>query len=115
MDTVFGYPGDRINGLLAAWGWAANQPRFVQARHEEMAAFEAVGYAKFTGRLGVCVATSGPPSSRGSGSRGDSHPPAPTDPYVNLSVHTALVTLIVRHAGPKRPISSVRTSGDTSR
>jgi hypothetical protein len=50
-----------------------------------------------------------------SGSRGDFHPPAPTDPYVNLSVHTALVILVVRRAGPKRPISSVRTSGDTSR
>jgi pyruvate dehydrogenase (quinone) len=60
LDTVFGYPGDGINGLLAAWGRAENQPQFVQARHEEMAAFEAVGYAKFTGRLGVCTATSGP-------------------------------------------------------
>jgi pyruvate dehydrogenase (quinone) len=60
VDTVFGYPGDGINGLLAAWGRADNRPRFVQARHEEMAAFEAVGYAKFTGRLGVCAATSGP-------------------------------------------------------
>ncbi|MES4902728.1 MULTISPECIES: thiamine pyrophosphate-requiring protein [unclassified Streptomyces] len=57
---VFGYPGDGINGLLAAWGRADNEPRFVQARHEEMAAFEAVGYAKFSGRLGVCAATSGP-------------------------------------------------------
>lgn len=60
MDQVFGYPGDGINGLLAAWGRAEDQPRFVQARHEEMAAFQAVGYAKFSGRLGVCVATSGP-------------------------------------------------------
>ena len=60
VDMVFGYPGDGINGLLAAWGRADNQPRFVQARHEEMAAFEAVGYAKFTGRVGVCAATSGP-------------------------------------------------------
>jgi len=60
VDTVFGYGGDGINGLLAAWGRADNQPRFVQARHEEMAAFEATGYAKFTGRLGVCAATSGP-------------------------------------------------------
>ncbi|MGH9061806.1 MAG: thiamine pyrophosphate-binding protein, partial [Acidimicrobiales bacterium] len=57
---VFGYPGDGINGLLAAWGRADNHPMFVQARHEEMAAFEAVGYAKFSGRPGVCVATSGP-------------------------------------------------------
>jgi pyruvate dehydrogenase (quinone) len=60
VDAVFGYPGDGINGLLAAWGRAGNDPRFVQARHEEMAAFEAVGYAKFTGRFGVCAATSGP-------------------------------------------------------
>ena len=52
VDTVFGYAGDGINGLLAAWGRSADGPRFVQARHEEMAAFEAVGYAKFTGRLG---------------------------------------------------------------
>ena len=60
VDHVFGYPGDGINGLLAAWGRADNQPRFVQSRHEEMSAFEAVGYAKFTGRVGVCAATSGP-------------------------------------------------------
>ncbi|WP_086564399.1 thiamine pyrophosphate-requiring protein [Streptomyces africanus] len=60
VEQVFGYPGDGINGLLAAWGRAENQPRFVQSRHEEMSAFEAVGYAKFSGRLGVCTATSGP-------------------------------------------------------
>ncbi|MCL3992556.1 thiamine pyrophosphate-requiring protein [Streptomyces lavenduligriseus] len=60
VEEVFGYPGDGINGLLAAWGRAENQPRFVQSRHEEMSAFEAVGYAKFSGRLGVCAATSGP-------------------------------------------------------
>jgi pyruvate dehydrogenase (quinone) len=60
VQHVFGYPGDGINGILAAWGRAGNKPQFVQARHEEMAAFEAVGYAKFTGRVGVCAATSGP-------------------------------------------------------
>ncbi|WP_282778487.1 MULTISPECIES: thiamine pyrophosphate-requiring protein [unclassified Nocardia] len=60
VETVFGYPGDGINGLVAAFGRADNQPRFVQARHEEMSAFEATGYAKFSGRVGVCVATSGP-------------------------------------------------------
>ena len=60
VEKVFAYPGDGINGLLAAWGRADDQPMFVQARHEEMAAFEAVGYAKFTGRAGVCAATSGP-------------------------------------------------------
>ena len=60
VEKIFGFPGDGINGLLAAWGRAENSPKFVQARHEEMSAFEAVGYAKFTGRLGVCAATSGP-------------------------------------------------------
>src|SRR3954467_9986772 len=60
VEHVFGYAGDGINGLLAAWQKAENVPQFVQARHEEMAAFEAVGYAKFSGRVGVCTATSGP-------------------------------------------------------
>ena len=60
VEHVFAYPGDGINGILAAWGRADNKPQFVQARHEEMAAFEAVGYAKFTGRFAVCMATSGP-------------------------------------------------------
>ncbi|WP_426404889.1 thiamine pyrophosphate-binding protein [Streptomyces sp. R-07] len=60
VEYVFAYPGDGINGLLAAWGRAENRPWFVQARHEEMSAFEAVGYAKFSGRTGVCAATSGP-------------------------------------------------------
>src|SRR5512144_1237784 len=60
IEKVFAYAGDGINGLLAAWGRADNNPKFVQARHEEMCAFEAVGYAKFSGRVGVCAATSGP-------------------------------------------------------
>ena len=60
VDKVFAYPGDGINGIVAAFGAADNQPKFIQARHEEMAAFEAVGYAKFTGKVGVCMATSGP-------------------------------------------------------
>jgi pyruvate dehydrogenase (quinone) len=60
VEQVFAYAGDGINGLLAAWGRAGNKPKFVQARHEEMAAFEAVGYAKFSGKAGVCAATSGP-------------------------------------------------------
>jgi len=60
VDTVFAFPGDGINGILAAFGRAGNEPRFIQARHEEMSAFEAVGYAKFTGRVGICMATSGP-------------------------------------------------------
>jgi pyruvate dehydrogenase (quinone) len=60
VDHVFAFPGDGINAILAAWGGADNHPKFVQARHEEMAAFEAVGYAKFSGQVGVCMATSGP-------------------------------------------------------
>jgi pyruvate dehydrogenase (quinone) len=60
VKQVFGYPGDGINGLLAAWGRAGDKPQFVQARHEEMAAFEAVGFAKFSGTFAVCAATSGP-------------------------------------------------------
>jgi pyruvate dehydrogenase (quinone) len=60
VEQVFAYAGDGINGLLAAWGRAGDKPTFIQARHEEMAAFEAVGYAKFSGNVGVCAATSGP-------------------------------------------------------
>ncbi|MQA01925.1 MAG: thiamine pyrophosphate-requiring protein [Streptosporangiales bacterium] len=60
VEHVFGYPGDGINALLAAWGRAGDSPRFVQSRHEELSAFEATGYAKFSRRLGVCAATSGP-------------------------------------------------------
>ncbi|GGC83750.1 thiamine pyrophosphate-requiring protein [Tersicoccus solisilvae] len=60
VEKVFAYPGDGINGIVSAFGEADNQPAFIQARHEEMAAFEAVGYAKFTDRVGVCMATSGP-------------------------------------------------------
>ncbi|HEY8295874.1 MAG TPA: thiamine pyrophosphate-binding protein, partial [Micrococcaceae bacterium] len=60
VDNVFAFPGDGINGIIAAFGEADNQPKFIQARHEEMAAFEAVGYAKFTGRTAITMATSGP-------------------------------------------------------
>ncbi|MGO4230097.1 thiamine pyrophosphate-requiring protein [Arthrobacter sp. YAF34] len=60
VDHVFAFPGDGINGILAAFGKAGNEPKFIQARHEEMSAFEAVGYAKFSGSAGVCMATSGP-------------------------------------------------------
>jgi pyruvate dehydrogenase (quinone) len=60
IDEVFAFPGDGINGILGAFGRADDQPAFIQSRHEEMSAFEAVGYAKFSGRVGVCMATSGP-------------------------------------------------------
>jgi pyruvate dehydrogenase (quinone) len=60
VEQVFAYPGDGINGLVAAFGTAGDRPRFIQSRHEEMSALAAVGYAKFSGRVGVCMATSGP-------------------------------------------------------
>jgi pyruvate dehydrogenase (quinone) len=63
VRTVFGYPGDGINGLLGAMNRADGKVKFVQVRHEEMAAFMASAYAKFTGDLGVCMATSGPGAS----------------------------------------------------
>ncbi len=60
VDTVFGMPGDGINGFMEALRTHQDRIRFVQVRHEEGAAFAACGYAKFSGRLGVCIATSGP-------------------------------------------------------
>jgi pyruvate dehydrogenase (quinone)/pyruvate oxidase len=60
VDTVFGMPGDGINGIMEALRRKEDEIRFVQVRHEEAAAFMACGYAKFTGRLGVCLATAGP-------------------------------------------------------
>jgi len=63
VDTIFGYPGDGINGVFGALNRSAGLIEFVQTRHEEMAAFMASAYAKFSGRLGVCIATSGPGAS----------------------------------------------------
>jgi pyruvate dehydrogenase (quinone) len=60
VRRVFGYPGDGINGILTAFGRAPDAIEFVQVRHEEEAAFMAGGHAKFTGGVGVCLATSGP-------------------------------------------------------
>jgi pyruvate dehydrogenase (quinone) len=60
VEVVFGIPGDGINGLIEALRTRADKIRFIQVRHEEAAAFMACGYAKFTGKLGVCIATSGP-------------------------------------------------------
>ncbi|MGA2409649.1 MAG: thiamine pyrophosphate-requiring protein [Candidatus Binataceae bacterium] len=60
VERIYGYPGDGINGVMAALGRSDNKPRFIQARHEEMAAFMACAHAKFTGEPGVCMATSGP-------------------------------------------------------
>src|ERR1051326_7475968 len=60
VDVVFGLPGDGINGIMEALRKRADKIRFVQVRHEEAAAFMACAYAKYTGKLGVCLATSGP-------------------------------------------------------
>src|SRR6266404_582500 len=60
VQVVFGLPGDGINGIMEALRRRQDAIRFVQVRHEESAAFMACAYAKWTGRLGVCLATSGP-------------------------------------------------------
>lgn len=60
VRRIYGYPGDGINGIMSAIQQAEGDPAFVQTRHEEMAAFMACGHAKFTGEVGVCLATSGP-------------------------------------------------------
>jgi pyruvate dehydrogenase (quinone) len=60
VRRIFGYPGDGINGILGALARASDKIHYVQTRHEELAAFKACAHAKFTGQLGVCLATSGP-------------------------------------------------------
>lgn len=60
VKRIFGYPGDGINGLIGALDRAGDRLEFVQSRHEEMSAFMACAHAKFTGEVGVCLATSGP-------------------------------------------------------
>jgi pyruvate dehydrogenase (quinone) len=60
VHRIYGYPGDGINALLGALDRADGDPELIQVRHEEMAAFMACGHAKFTGEVGVCLATSGP-------------------------------------------------------
>jgi pyruvate dehydrogenase (quinone)/pyruvate oxidase len=60
VEVIFGLPGDGINGVMEALRTRQDKIKFIQVRHEEAAAFMACGYAKFTGKLGVCLATSGP-------------------------------------------------------
>src|SRR5213082_3810637 len=60
VEVVFGLPGDGINGIMESLRTHQEKIRFIQVRHEEAAAFMACGYAKATGNLGVCLATSGP-------------------------------------------------------
>src|SRR5919205_755009 len=60
VHRIYGYPGDGINALLGAFDRAKGDPELIQVRHEEMAAFMACGHAKFSGQVGVCMATSGP-------------------------------------------------------
>jgi pyruvate dehydrogenase (quinone)/pyruvate oxidase len=60
IDTIFGIPGDGVNGIIEALRKSQDKIRFIQVRHEESAAFMACAWAKFTGRIGACIATSGP-------------------------------------------------------
>src|SRR4051795_5541097 len=60
VEVIFGIPGDGINGIIEALRKKQDKIKFIQTRHEECAAFMACGYAKYTGKLGVCLATSGP-------------------------------------------------------
>jgi pyruvate dehydrogenase (quinone)/pyruvate oxidase len=60
VDTIFGIPGDGINGIIESLRVREDRIRFIQVRHEEAAAFMACAWSKFTGRLGCCIATSGP-------------------------------------------------------
>lgn len=60
VERIFGYPGDGISGIMGALGRAQDRFDYVRVRHEEMSAFMAAGHAKFTGEVGVCLATSGP-------------------------------------------------------
>src|SRR3954453_3932364 len=60
IDTIFGLPGDGINGVMEAIRKRSGQVRFVQVRHEESAALMACAHAKWTGRMGCCLATTGP-------------------------------------------------------
>jgi pyruvate dehydrogenase (quinone) len=60
VEVIFGLPGDGINGIIESLRQREKQIRFIQVRHEESAAFMACAYAKYTGKLGVCLATSGP-------------------------------------------------------
>jgi pyruvate dehydrogenase (quinone) len=60
VDTIFGFPGDGVNGIIEALRENQERIRFIQVRHEEAAAFNACAWAKFTGKLGACIATSGP-------------------------------------------------------
>src|SRR5919197_5897199 len=60
VRRIYGYPGDGINGVMTALDRMSDKIAFIQARHEELAAFMACAHAKFTGQVGVCIATSGP-------------------------------------------------------
>jgi glyoxylate carboligase len=87
VRRVFGYPGDGINGLMGAFERIGDQMRFVQARHEELAAFMACAHAKFTGEVGVCMATSGPGAIAGPWGRG-----AGTDPQEACASRARYIT-----------------------
>jgi pyruvate dehydrogenase (quinone) len=66
VRRIYGYPGDGINGIIGAIETPGDAIEYVQVRHEEMAAFMACAHAKFTGEVGICLATSGPGASKSS-------------------------------------------------
>lgn len=78
VNKVLAYPGDGISGIVAVFGTPNSQPKFIQARHEEMATFEAVGYSKFTGKVAPWLSTRPRPSSSPPMCRNWSTGPLPT-------------------------------------
>src|SRR5436190_18932313 len=60
VERIYGYPGDGISGLMGAFNELGNEPEFIQVRHEVIASYAATAHSKFTGEVGVCIATSGP-------------------------------------------------------
>src|SRR5437870_8038752 len=60
VERIFGYPGDGISGFMGAFHELGNDPEFIQVRHEVIASYAATAHSKFTGEVGVCIATSGP-------------------------------------------------------
>ncbi len=96
VDTIFGLPGDGINSIFEALRTHQDRMRFIQVRHEEAAAFAACGYAKYTGRLGVCLATSGPGGIHLLNGLYDARRPHPSHSF---GVHARRAGLVTRRAG----------------
>ena len=107
VDTVFGLPGDGINGIMEALRKRQDKIRFIQVRHEEAAAFMACAYAKYTGKLGVCLATSGPgrhpPAERPL--RRQAGRPAGAGDHRPCTIHDLIGTHYPAGRGPRQAVS----------